>query len=159
MNELKLEVADLRAFETRLLQLGREPCWYGNWYLETTASRVIKIMKVHGSYRLLELRKLDKGFAFVSDKPIGDITPYRLYEIPDHDILHKAVRPWRVGKHSVDILVFDDIGTFACVNYEDGEYNEALDLILNDLRLSNLAFIEAPFNVLKRRKLGLPDFD
>jgi len=161
MNELKLEIADPRIFETRLQQLGGkmgEPCWYGNWYLEATASRVLKIMQIRDSYRLLELQKLDKGFAFVSDKSINDISIYRLHKIPDHNILHKTVRSWQ-ARHSVDLLVFDDIGTFACVNYEEGEYNTALDFILNDLHLSNPAFIEVPFNVLKRRKLGLADFD
>jgi len=116
-------------------------------------------MQMQDAYRLLELRKLDKGFAFVSDTLISDIDIYQLHKIPDHNILHKTVRPWQVGIHSVDLLVFEDIGTFACVNYEDGEYDVAVDFIWNDLQLSNPAFIEVPFNVLKRKKLSLPDFD
>jgi hypothetical protein len=162
MNELKLEVNDLPAFEAKLRELGgqmTEPCWTGNWYLETMADRVLKIVQAHDKYRLQELQKLDTGFAYVGEKPVDDIAPYQLEKIPEHNVLHKTVRPWRIGGQSVDALVFEDIGSYVCVNYEDGERGKALDFIYQDLRLANPAFIEVPFNVLKRRKLGLTDFD
>lgn len=162
MNELKLEVNDLSAFEAKLRELGGqmgEPCWIENWYLETTAERVLKIVQANDKYSLQKLQKLDTGFAFVGETPVDDIASYQLEKIPKHNILRKTVRPWRIGKQSVDALVFEDIGTYVCVNYEDGERGKSLDFIYKDLQLCNPAFIEVPFNVLKRRKLGLTDFD
>ena len=69
MNELKIGVDDRAAFEEKLRAAGGvmgEPYWVGNWYLESNHQRVLKVMKVRGVYRLLELEKLDAGFAFVS---------------------------------------------------------------------------------------------
>ncbi len=144
MNELKLEVQDLSAFEAKLRELGGqmgEPCWNGNWYLETTADRVLKIAQALDKYSLQELRKLDTGFAFVGETPVDDIASYQLEKIPEHNVLHKTVRPWQIGEQCVDALAFDDIGTYVSVNYEDGERGKALDFIYKDLQLANPAFI------------------
>ena len=81
MNELKIAVDEREAFEERLLRAGGvmgEPHWVGNWYLESNQKRVLKVVQANGIYCLLELRKLDAGFAFVSEKTIEDIGPYRL---------------------------------------------------------------------------------
>ncbi len=161
MNELKIGVDDRDMFEGKLCKAGgvmAEPYWVGNWYLESNHQRVLKVMQVHGAYRLLELKKLDAGFAFVGDTAIEDIALYKLDEVPPESTLHKVVRRWIVQGQSVDVLVFDDIGVFACVNYEDGEKQKALALI-NALGLSEVRFLEVPFNVLKRRQMGLADFD
>ena len=66
-------------------------------------------------------------------------------------MLHKVVRRWIVQGQSVDVLVFADIGVFACVNYEDGEEQKARAFIAS-LGLAEVRFLEVPFNVLKRRK-------
>ena len=161
MNKLKIGVEDREAFEEKLRAAGgimSEPYWVGNWYLKTDHQRVLKVVQAHGAYRLLELKKLDAGFAFVSDTAIEDIAPYKLDEVPPESTLHKTVRRWIVQGQSVDVLVFDDIGVFACVNYEDGEKQKALALI-DALGLSDVRFLEVPFNVLKRRQMGLADFD
>ena len=161
MNELKLAVDDREAFEEKLRKAGgvmSEPYWVGNWYLKTDHQRVLKVVQAHGAYRLLELKKLEAGFAFVRDTAIEDIASYKLYEVPPESTLHKTVRRWIVRGQSVDVLVFDDIGVFACVNYEDGEKQKALALI-DALGLPDVRFLEVPFNVLKRRQMGLADFD
>ena len=47
MNELKLCIEALSAFEAKLRALGgsmKEPVWIGNWYLETTEKTVLKVM-------------------------------------------------------------------------------------------------------------------
>ena len=113
MNELKIDVDDREAFEGKLRAAGGlmgEPHWVGNWYLESNQQRVVKVVQVHGTYHLLELKKLDAGFAFLGDKVIEDIGRYRLNEAPPESTLHKVVRPWSVNGQSVDVLVFDDIG-------------------------------------------------
>lgn len=130
-----------------------EPYWVGNWYLESNPERVLKVVQANGIYRLLELRKLSAGFAFVSEKIIADIASYRLDQLPRECVLHKVVRSWDVKGQSVDVLVFDDIGVYACVNYEEG----AIAFIAS-LKLPELRYVEVPFNVLKRRRMGLPDF-
>ena len=161
MNELKIGVDDREGFEEKLRAAGgsmSEPYWVGNWYLKTDHQRVLKVVQAHGAYRLLELKKLDAGFAFVRDMAIEDIAPYKLDEVPPESTLHKMVRCWTVQGQSVDVLVFDDIGVFACVNYEDLENQKALALI-DALGLSDVCFLEVPFNVLKRRHMGLADFD
>ena len=161
MNELKIGVDDREAFEEKLREAGgviSEPYWVGNWYLKTDHQRVLKVVQAHGAYRLVELKKLDAGFAFVRDTAIEDIAPYKLDEVPPEGILHKAVRRWIVQGQSVDVLVFDDIGVFACVNYEDGEEQKARAFITS-LALAEVRFLEVPFNVLKRRQMGLADFD
>ena len=160
MNELKIAVDDRDAFEERLRRLGgimEEPHWIGNWYLESRPKRVLKVVQANGVYRLLELRKLDAGFAFVSENTIADIGLYRLDHSPPENVLHKTVRPWDVEGQSVDVLVFDDIGVYACVNYEDGAREKALAFIAS-LAFPELCYVEVPFNVLKRRQMGLPDF-
>jgi hypothetical protein len=99
MNELKLEVNNLPAFEAKLRELGGwmgEPCRNGNWCLETTSDRVLKIVQAHDKYSLQELQKLDPGFAFVGEKPIDDIASYHLEKLPEHNVLHKTVRPSRI---------------------------------------------------------------
>src|SRR5579859_4693873 len=103
MNELKLDVNDPSAFEAKLRDLGGQmevPCWIGNWYLETAPDRVLKIVQARGQYRLQELQKLDAGFAFVGETPVDDITSYQLEKTPEHNVLHKMVRPWRIGTQS-----------------------------------------------------------
>ena len=162
MNELKLYIDSREKFEDRLLSLGGvmgEPRWFGNWYLETSSKRVLKVVLGGGMYSLLELRKLDKGYALAKETPISDTASLRLNEVAEHNILHKIVRPWMAGGQSVDVLVFDDIGAFACVNYEDGSMRNALDFIHARLGLRAPQYLEVPFNVLKRRRLGVPDFD
>jgi hypothetical protein len=161
MNELKIAVDDREAFEEKLRKAGgvmSEPYWIGNWYLKTDPQHVLKVVQAHGAYRLLELKKIEVGFAFIRDTAIEDITPYKLDEVPPESTLHKTARRWIVQGQSVDVLVFDDIGVFACVNYEDGEKQKALALI-DALGLSDSRFLEVPFNVLKRRQMGLADFD
>lgn len=161
MNELKIALDDRDAFEERLHAAGGvmgEPHWVGNWYLETSSERVLKVMQAHGAYRLLELKKLVSGYAFVGEKAIEHIEPYRLDRTLPENVLHKVVRPWSVQGLPVDVLVFDDIGVYACVNYDDGQKEKALNFIAA-LKLSGLRYLEVPFNVLKRRQLGLPDFD
>jgi hypothetical protein len=160
MNELKIAVDEREAFEERLLRAGGvmgELHWVGNWYLESSHRRVLKVVQANGIYRLLELRKLEAGFAFVSEKAIEDIDPYRLDHTPPENVLHKVVRSWDVKGQSVDVLVFDDIGVYACVNYQDGAKQEAVAFIAS-LNLPELRYVEVPFNVLKRRRMGLPDF-
>lgn len=162
MNELKLPVTDVAAMERRFIALGGrmdEPRWAGNWYLDTTPDGVLKISQDDGVYTLQRLKKLDAGYAFVEGTPIDDITPYGLSDIAAHNLLHKIVRPWMVCGLSVDILVFDDIGNWMCVNYADGERDKALEFIRYELDITSPQFLEVPFNVLKRRKLGQPDFD
>lgn len=162
MKELKLKPGDVKAFERQLEDLGAQAGpehWIGNWYLETTPCRVRKIVRQNEIYRLLELEKLDQGFVFTKNEIINDIAPLRLEETAPHNILHKTVRPWTIGKLGVDILLFDDIPPYACVNYEDPHKNEALDFIRNGLGITRPEFLEIPFNVLKRRALGVPDFD
>ena len=78
--------------------------------------------------------------------------------MPLESTLHKVVRSWNVKGQSVDVLVFDDIGVYACVNYEDGEKQKALAFIAS-LGLPEVRYVEVPFNVLKRRQMRLPDFD
>ena len=161
MNELKIGVDDREVFEEKLRAAGGlmgDPYWVGNWYLECDPLRVLKVMRVHGAYRLLELKKLDAGFAFVGDEAIEDVGPYKLDETPPESTLHKVVRPWTVNGQSVDVLVFDDIGVYACVNYEDGEKQKALEFIAS-LALPDVRYVEVPFNVLKRRQAGLSHFD
>jgi hypothetical protein len=161
LNEMKLAVDDRDAFEERLRGAGGvmgEPHWVGNWYLETSSERVLKVRQAHGAYSLLELKKLVSGYAFVREKAIEDIEPYRLDRTLPQNVLHKVVRPWRVQGLSVDVLVFDDIGVYACVNYDDGEKEKALNFITS-LKAPELRYLEVPFNVLKRRQFGLPDFD
>ena len=160
MNELKIAVDEREAFEERLLCAGGvmgEPHWVGNWYLESNQQRVLKVVQANGIYRLLELRKLNAGFAFVSEKSIEDIGPYRLHQTSPESVLHKAVRSWDVKGQSVDVLVFDDIGVYACVNYQDGAKQAAMAFIAS-LQLPEVRYVEVPFNVLKRRRMGLPDF-
>ena len=160
MNELKIGVDDREAFEQKLRAAGgtmEEPYWVGNWYLETNPQRVLKVVRARGVYRLLELKKLNAGFAFVGDKAIEDIAPYKLEDLPPESMLHKMVRRWIVKGQSVDVLVFDDIGVYACVNYEDGEEQKARAFIAS-LALPVVRYVEVPFNVLKRRQMGLPDF-
>ena len=162
MNELKLYVDCRETLEEKLRSLGGvmgEPSWFGNWYLETSALRVLKVMLSGGIYSLLELRKLNKGFALVREMPLCDTACLRLEKVAGHNVLHKTVRPWTVGGQSVDVLVFDDIGVFACVNYQDGNMQIAIDFIHAKLGLHAPRYLEVPFNVLKRRQLGLPDFD
>ncbi|MGO9543340.1 MAG: hypothetical protein ACLPPF_00880 [Rhodomicrobium sp.] len=162
MNELKLFAGDLDAFEARLRSLGGamgEPGRVGNWYLETSPCRVLKAVQAGGKYTLLELRKLDAGYAFVQETPLADASSLRLDKVAWHNVLHKTVRPWTVKGQSVDVLAFDDIGVFACVNYEDGKREEALGFIHRSLELAEPRYLEVPFNVLKRRQLGFPDFD
>ena len=72
--------------------------------------------------------------------------------------MHKRVRSWIVHGQSVDMLVCDDIGVYACVSYEDGEKQKALALI-GALGLPAVRYGEVPFNVLKQRQMGLADFD
>ena len=161
MNELKLAFDDREGFEENLRKAGgvmAEPYWVGNWYLKSDHQRVLKVVRTHGAYRLLELKKLDAGFAFVGNSAIEDISPYKLDEVPPEGILHKVVRRWIVQGQSVDVLVFDDIGVFACVNFEDGEEQKARAFITS-LAIPEVRFLEVPFNVLKRRKMGLADFD
>ena len=161
MNELKIGVDDRDVFEENLRKAGgvmEEPYWVGNWYLKSNHQRVLKVMQVHGAYRLLELKRLDAGFAFVGDAAIEDIGPYKLDEVPPESTLHKMVRSWMVQGQSVDVLVFDDIGIYACVNYEDGERQKALAFI-GALGLLEVRYLEVPFNVLKRRQMGLADFE
>jgi hypothetical protein len=160
MNELKIAVDDREAFEKRLLRAGGvmgEPHWVGNWYLESNQKRVLKIVQANGIYRLLELRKLEAGFAFVTEKTIEDIGPYRLDRTPPENVLHKVVHSWDVKGQSVDVLAFDDIGVYVCVNYQDGAQQEAIAFITS-LKLPDLRYVEVPFKVLKRRRMGLPDF-
>ena len=55
MNELKLCIEALSAFEAKLRALGgsmKEAVWIANWYLETTEKTVLKVMQVNGAYRL-----------------------------------------------------------------------------------------------------------
>jgi hypothetical protein len=161
MNELKIAVDDREAFEEKLQATGgvmSECYWVGNWYLKTDPQRVLKVVQAHGVYRHLELKKLDAGFAFISDTVIDDIASYKLNEVSPECTLHKTVRRWIAQGQSVDVLVFDDIGVFACVNYVDGERQKALALI-DALGLPKVRFIEVPFNILKRRQMGLADFD
>jgi hypothetical protein len=156
MNELNLAVDDRDAFEEKLRQAGGvmgEPHWIGNWYLKSTPGHVVKIMQTHGVFSLLELRKLDAGYAFVSEKVIDDIEPYRLDKTPPENVLRKTVRPWMVKGLSVDVLAFDEIGVYACVNFENDEKSKALGLIAS-LNLANAGIVEVPFNVMKRRQLG-----
>ncbi len=160
MNELKIAVDEREAFEEKLRAAGgvmSEPYWVGNWYLENNPERVLKVAQANGIYRILELRKLSAGFAFVSEKIIDDIAPYRLDQIPREYVLHKVVRSWDVKGQSVDVLVFDDIGVYACVNYQEGAKEEAI-AFTESLKLPELRYVEVPFNVLKRRRMGLPDF-
>jgi hypothetical protein len=160
MNELKLVVDDRDAFEEKLRRAGGvmgEPHWTGNWYLESSPSHVLKIMQAHGVYSLLTLKKLDAGYAFAGETVIDDIEPYRLERTPPENVLHKIVRPWTARGLSVDVLTFEEIGVYACVNYEDGEKSKALNLIAS-LRLAEAGIVEIPFIVMKRRQLGLPDF-
>jgi hypothetical protein len=162
MNELKLYVDDGKTFEERLQSLGGvmdEPQWFGNWYLETSSERVLKVVLSGGMYSLLELRKLNTGYAFVGDTALSDTASLLLDEVAEHNVLHKIIRSWMVNGQSVDVLVFDDIGVFACVNYEDGKIQDAIDFIHTRLGLHAPRYLELPFNVLKRRRLGLPDFD
>ena len=162
MNELKLYIDDRQAFEDRLRALGGamgEPRWVGNWYLETGPERVLKVVLSGGAYSLLQLAKLDAGYAFVRETPFGDPGALRLDEVAEHNVLHKTVRPWLVQGQSVDVLEFGNIGVFACVNYEDGAMQAALGFIHAKLCLQAPRYLEVPFNVLKRRRLGLPDFD
>ncbi len=49
-------------------------------------------MKMQGLYRLLELKKLEAGFAFVGDDEIDDIGLYKLDETPPERTLNKTVR-------------------------------------------------------------------
>ena len=161
MNELKIAVDDREGFEEKLRKAGgvmSEPCWVGNWYLKSDHQRVLKVVQTQRAYRLLELKKLDAGFAFVRDTAIEDVAAYKLDEVPPESTLHKVVRPWIVQGQSVDVLVFDDIGIFACVNYEDGEEQKARAFIAS-LALPEVRYVEVPFNILKRRQMGLPDFD
>ena len=162
MNELKLYIDSREIFEDTLRSLGGvmgEPCWFGNWYLETGPVRVRKVVLSGGMYRLLELRKLDRGYALAGETPVSDPASLRLGEVAPHNVLHKIVRPWLVAGPLVDILVFDDIGDFACVNYEDGKMQSALDFIHAKLGIGAPKFLEVPFNVLKRRRLQMADFD
>lgn len=162
MNELKLYVDDLEDFERRLGGLGgkmEEPCRFGNWYLETTAVRVLKVVKTKGQYSLSELRKRKDGFEFIRNEPIDDIGPFRLQEVAAHNVLHKIERRWTVEGRVVDVIVFDDIGVFACIYYHDGGQQAAQDFIRTKLKLEAPRYLEAPFNVVKRRRLGVPDFD
>ena len=161
MNELKIGVDDRDVFEEKLRAAGGimgEPYWVGNWYLKTDHQGVLKVAQTHGAYRLLELKKLEAGFAFVRDTAIEDIAPCKLDEVPPESTLHKVVRRWIVKGQSVDVQLFDDIGVFACVNYEDGEEQKARAFITS-LALPEVRFLEVPFNVLKRRQMGLADFD
>ena len=134
-----------------------EPYWVGNWYLESNHHRVLKVVQARGVYRLLEIKKLNAGFAFVGDNAIEEIAPYKLEDVPSESTLHKVVRRWIVKRQSVDVLVFDDIGVYACVNYEDGEEQKARAFIAS-LALPEVRYVEVPFDVLKRRQMGLPDF-
>jgi hypothetical protein len=59
----------------------------------------------------------------------------------------------------VDVIVFDDIGVFACVYFQEGKQQAAQDFIRNELKLEAPPYLEVPFNVVKRRRLGVPDFD
>ncbi len=81
---------------------------------------------------------------------LNDTASLRLDEVAAHNVLHKIVRPWMVGGQSVDVLLFDDIGVFACVNYEDGKMQDALDFIHAGLGIRTPKYLEVPFNVLKR---------
>lgn len=162
MKELKLELDDGEALECRLAALGAHAGpqhWIGNWYLETTPSRVRKIVQQDGNYRALELEKREQGFAFTKDEAIGDIAPFNLDETAAHNILHKTVRPWTWHDFGIDILLFEDIAPYFCVNYEDPHLPQALDFVKNALGFANPVFLEVPFNVVKRRALGMPDFD
>jgi hypothetical protein len=162
MNELKLYVDGWETLEERLRSLGGvmgEPRWIGNWYLEASPERVLKIVLSGGMYSRLELRKLPAGYALIAETPLSDTASLQLDKAADHCVLHKIVRPWTVNGQSVDILVFDDIGVFACVNYEDGKLQDAVNFIHAGLGLQAPRYLEVPFNVLKRRLLGLPDFE
>ncbi len=162
MNELKLPLGDAAQFERSLAALGgtaQGPTWYGNWYLETTATNITKIMQVGEQFTLLRLVKQPTGFAFVGREDIADPASFRLAAIPEHDVLHKTVTNWMIGAQSVDVLRFDDIGDFACVNYDANNGETAMRFITEKLGIARPDFIEVPFNVLKRRKSGMPDFD
>lgn len=162
MKELKLRLDNLEKLEKTLQNLGgkfREEHWIGNWYLETTPQRVRKIMMQDNAYYYLELEKLDQGFAFTKNEKIQDIAAYKLDEVEPHNVLHKTVRPWVVGDLGVDILLFDDIGEYFCVNYEDPQKQKAQGFVKKELGILKPDFIEVPFNVLKRRNMGFGDFD
>jgi hypothetical protein len=162
MKELKLKLESLEALETRLRELGAVPGpaqWVGNWYLETTPARVRKIAMQDDRYRYLELEKLETGFAFTKDEALEDVAALHLERTALHNVLHKTVRPWVIGGLGVDILLFEDIEPYFCVNYEDPHKQKALDFIRDGLGIATLLFLEVPFNVVKRRALGIGDFD
>jgi hypothetical protein len=115
-------------------------------------------MQAGDRYSLLMLEKLDAGYRFAEEKDLGVAAPDGLDAVPAHNVLHKTVRPWTVDGLSIDVLVFDDIGLFACINYRDGVKERTLALI-SELNLPDLRYLEVPFNVVKRRQSGLPDFD
>ncbi len=161
MKELKLIIEDVTAFEGRLVRLGGKmetPRRIANWYLETAEDRLLKISDADGTYTLMELRKRDAGFEFVRAEPVADIESYRLGEVPEHDVLHKIERRWTVKGRSIDVLIFPDIGDFACIYYEDGTEAEAQAFIRDKLELAGPHYLEVPFNILKRRRLGMADF-
>ena len=78
--------------------------WVGDRYLKSNHQRILKVMQVHGAFRLLEPKKLDAGFAFVGDAAIEDIGPYKLDEVfrkahvaQEGTFLDRA---WAIGRHA-----------------------------------------------------------
>ena len=88
---------------------------------------------------------------------IKDVGSYKLDQVPLESTLHKVVRPWNRERAIGRRVGFDDIGVYACVNYEEGEMQKALAFIAS-LCLPEVRYVEVPFIVLKRREMGLPDF-
>lgn len=162
MQELKLKLDNVTALERRLAQIDAIPGiphWIGNWYLETTPTRVAKIMLKDDIYYYLELINRGSGFVFTRQDVLDDISPFELDRIALHNILHKSVKPWSFRNLTIDILLFEDIDPHTCITYAPENESEARAFIAIDLGISHPDFIQVPFNVIKRRQLGLPDFD
>lgn len=162
MKELKLKLDNVDALEAELAAVGaraRRPHWIGNWYLETTPVLVRKIMLLDRQYTYLELQQTGAGFVFNRQELLGASKPIALDSVPEHDILHKTVKPWVINNLRIDILLFEDIEPHLCITFEEPHQSEAIRLVTDTLAISDPSFIRIPFNILKRRLLGISDFD